>query len=546
MLKVGLIVDSTHVPLYVRDLVIWAEKQSDIVISHLIIQTFPPRGSAFNYYMRRMHRRGILSMLAAQSFRYLLALENRLLQRNPAHRGHLEKHDIGEQVAGRLKIQARVSPSGFVHHFDECDISAVKDLGLDLMIRCGSGILRGGILSAAKLGIVSFHHADNRINRGGPAGFWEVYFKHPATGVTIQRLTEELDGGEVLARGAYPTKPYFLFNQAFIFMRGNFMMKTMLANAAKTGSLPEPAPELPYSHPLYQSPQLSVQLEYVLGLLNSFFRTKLRRLVGIPHENWKVAYQHADWRSAVFWKAKAIPNPAGCFLADPFPVQHEGRDYIFVEEYSHKDQIGRISVYSVTETDCTRLGLALSENFHLSFPYVFSHEGVLYMCPETSAIREIRLYRCIEFPLRWEHCTTLISDVSAADTIIFQKDSNWWLLTNIDSSGLGDHSSELHIFCSKTLLSSEWKRCSSQPVVGSSLCARNGGLVLDGSDVFRVAQRQGFSSYGEAISVKKIVHLAEDGYAEAPELTVDLHFDGKKRNCHHLSSNSRITVFDYK
>ena len=46
--------------------------------------------------------------------------------------------------------------------------------------------------------------------------------------------------------------------------------------------------------------------------------------------------------------------------------------------------------------------------------------------------------------------------------------------------------------------------------------------------------------------MKKILHLAGDGYADAPELTVDLHFDGKKRDCYHLSLSSQVTVFDYK
>jgi hypothetical protein len=188
----------------------------------------------------------------------------------------------------------------------------------------------------------------------------------------------------------------------------------------------------------------------------------------------------------------------------------------------------------------------LSEDFHLSFPYVFRHDGVLYMCPETSAIREIRLYRCIDFPLRWVHCATLMQDVSAADTVMFEKDGRWWMLTNIDSSGLGDHSSELHVFCADSPLSSEWRPCASAPVIDSPLCARNGGLIADESGIFRVAQKQGFNVYGEAASVRRVVHLAEDGYVEALELDIDLHIDGQNRDCHHLASNSRITVFDYK
>jgi len=171
---------------------------------------------------------------------------------------------------------------------------------------------------------------------------------------------------------------------------------------------------------------------------------------------------------------------------------------------------------------------------------------VLYMCPETSSIREIRLYRCINFPLHWEHCATLMRDISAADTVMFEKDGRWWMLTNIDTSGLGDHSSELHVFYADSPLSQEWKPCTSGPVIYSPLFARNGGLLMDASGIYRVAQKQGFNTYGEGASIRRIVYLAEDGYEEALELDIELHIGGKKRDCHHLASNSRITVFDFK
>jgi len=36
------------------------------------------------------------------------------------------------------------------------------------------------LLNASKYGVWSFHHADNSINRGGPAGFWEIIYKQPS------------------------------------------------------------------------------------------------------------------------------------------------------------------------------------------------------------------------------------------------------------------------------------------------------------------------------------------------------------------------------
>ena len=68
--------------------------------------------------------------------------------------------------------------------------------------------LKGEILNICRLGIISFHHGDNNFNRGGPPGFWEVFNREPSTGFIIQRLTEEIDGGDVIFKGKITTS-YF-------------------------------------------------------------------------------------------------------------------------------------------------------------------------------------------------------------------------------------------------------------------------------------------------------------------------------------------------
>src|SRR4029077_437106 len=87
------------------------------------------------------------------------------------------------------------------------DVARLRALEVDVFVRFGFRILRGDILTVARYGVWSFHHGDNRINRGGPAGFWEVHEGWPETGATLQVLTEDLDGGRVLARTSSATLP---------------------------------------------------------------------------------------------------------------------------------------------------------------------------------------------------------------------------------------------------------------------------------------------------------------------------------------------------
>lgn len=69
----------------------------------------------------------------------------------------------------------------------------------DVAIRFGFGILKGDVLDAPEYGVMSFHHGDLRTYRGQPAGFWEYLHDEDTAGVTLQRLSETLDGGEIVA-----------------------------------------------------------------------------------------------------------------------------------------------------------------------------------------------------------------------------------------------------------------------------------------------------------------------------------------------------------
>ena len=69
---------------------------------------------------------------------------------------------------------------------------------LDFLVRFGFGIIRGNVLDAPEYGVFSYHHGDLREYRGRPAGFWEFMQDADTIGVTLQQLTDELDGGGVI------------------------------------------------------------------------------------------------------------------------------------------------------------------------------------------------------------------------------------------------------------------------------------------------------------------------------------------------------------
>ena len=206
---------------------------------------------------------------------------------------------------------------------------------------------------------------------------------------------------------------------------------------------------------------------------------------------------------------------------------------------------GTLRVYEITETGSTRIGTALEEKFHLSFPFIFEYRGEIFMCPETSENRDIKIYRCIEFPLRWELEKIVMKELSAADTMFLEHGGRWWMFTNIDVTGCGDHCSELFIFSSDSPFGDTWMSHSCNPVIVDASRARNGGFVRDGDALYRVSQRQGFDFYGKETAINEIVELTDSAYVESPICSITPTFADNIVGTHHFHSNGNVTVFDF-
>jgi len=231
-------------------------------------------------------------------------------------------------------------------------------------------------------------------------------------------------------------------------------------------------------------------------------------------------------------------------LADPFVVAKDGKEFCFVEDFDYRTQKASIAVFSLIDGASRQIGTALQESFHLSFPFVFEYKDELYMCPETSQNRDIRIYRCLEFPLRWKLEKILMKDISAVDTILFELNDKWWMFTNIDCSGCGDYF-ELSIFSSDSLFGDNWVPHPQNPIFVDAGRARNAGFVKDGHRCFRIAQCQGFNTYGKKALINEITELTEASYSETIVAELLPNFKRGITAIHHFHSNGITTVFDY-
>lgn len=504
-----------------------------------------PRQNAIARALGYVKKRGVGKTLAKVGFAVLARAEKILFARGAKYAPYFKRHSLSKFQAEQLVVEPRVSKSGFVYRYSDADLEAIRARDLDVLIRGGSGILRGGILTVCKFGIVSFHHANNRLNRGSPPGFWEVYHREPSTGFVIQKLSEELDGGDVLSRGAITTAHTYVVNAARLYLKANVFMHALLERIGRDGALPAPEPTQPYAYPLYTTPNVGEQISYAFKTIALMGAKAWRKLRGHSYR-WGVAYQFvSNWRDAVLWRSKVIKNPPHRYLADPFVASRDGRHVVFVEDYDIRTNRGLVSAYELTKEGATPLGTALEEPFHLSFPFVFEHNGDLFMCPDTHEAKDIRLYRCTEFPLKWELHRVLMKDVSATDTMIFERGGKWWMLTNIDTSALGDHCSELHAFSAESFDATDWRGHASNPLVIDSTYARNGGLLRSGDALFRVFQVQRFDAYGAAMGIAEIKTLNQERYEETQIAMIEPKFLPRLQAAHTYSFSDGVLVVDF-
>lgn len=542
-INIGFIVDDLKVDKKNYELIKWIEKEKNLNLKCLVNQKI--KVHKHNKYIYEL-RRFIRNFKVDGFSRYFLKLNEKL---EYFFLGKKEKKWISykynpmaffEKV---VNIKPNISKSGFVYRYDDKSIEFLAQQKLDLIIRAGSGILLGNVLNIAKNGIISFHHADNLVNRGGPPGFWEVFKCSSESGFTIQKINEELDGGDVLSRGSFLSKGSWLRNKINVQRKANVYIKKILNFYIENKKLPQTIESKPYCYPLYKSPSTFKIIFYQVCVLKRYLKRFVNFLFKID-KRWTVYYQETNWKKLSMWRAKKINNPKGTFLADPFQILHKNKIYIFVEEYSFKQRKGYISAYLKEKNNIKRLGKVLDEKFHLSYPFLFHYEDSIYMIPECNQTKSIRLYKAYDFPMKWKFEREIMSNISASDTTLIKKDQTWWMFVNIDLSDNSDHSSELSIFYSDDPINGEWKPHKNNPLIVSPKKARMGGFIHEENQIYRVSQSQGFQNYGEKINIYEILDLTKDSYKENLITTLSPSFAKGIVATHHLNCQNNFTLFD--
>jgi hypothetical protein len=262
-------------------------------------------------------------------------------------------------------------------------------------------------------------------------------------------------------------------------------------------------------------------------------RARLRKNAA---NRWCIGVRQRSQEGAEFTE---VPQPEGSERADPFVIEHSGRNYVFFEEVPAGALKGRISCFEILEDE--RAGtpfVALETSRDLSYPFVLVENGDIYMIPESAATLAAPLYRARRFPQEWEHVTNLVEGIPVVDTTPFYLDGVWYFFAGTKEPGL-----ECLLFYADRL-EGRWQYHPANPVSSDARRARPAGsLFCRNGRLFRPAQDCS-ARYGYAIALNEILKLSKTEYEERPAETILPLWRPGLLGTHTVNGNERYEVID--
>jgi hypothetical protein len=447
-----------------------------------------------------------------------------------------------EEVPSLICVPVEKGASTFISNND---IESIRLQELDFILRFGFGILKGAILQAARYGVWSYHHDDEMVYRGGPPGFWEWMHNDPRNGVILQRLTESLDRGYVLQKRWYPTLLHsYRAHLDQLYFDSADMPLQVCRELLHTGELRETLSESKAS--LYRPPLNYQMLQY-------WIRCPFRRLRFHLHdlfrqEDWDVGYVEAPLNEflespqhdadQVHWFRR---RRASLYYADPFVVTTSKDTYIFFEQYDYRKGRGCLQAAKRSEEFKKHYTL-LEEGYHLSYPSVIEHEGVVYCLPEANASQRINLYRFNEKAMKLEQECVLMEHVRAVDPTLLFRDGRW----NLFFTQKDFPSVKLYRYLADDL-HGPYVPFFGNPVKVDCADARPAGSFFELHGVLVRPAQDCVRYYGNAVHLNRVDRLDEDTFEESIMDTVAPFASSSfKQGLHTLNGNGTLTVFDGK
>jgi hypothetical protein len=410
-------------------------------------------------------------------------------------------------------------------------IAELERREVDVILRLCSALPYGDVLHVARHGVWSYHHGAEALPRGGPPFFRETADGAPTLEVLLEVLEDEPGAGLLLCRSSFsPRAGVFVAVQreAPIWETTHFILW-------KLHELHELGWDHVEEHALSRGPatmRRSLPTRPPTGgemarflvprLVTGFTRRLSKR--SRPFAHWQIGLRRtsnpltgapgATRMEGVRW----LEATRGHYYADPFLIEREGKTFLFFEDYLYDRSFAVISRAEVLSDGSLGPALpCLDTGHHLSFPYVFVHDGEVFMMPESQSSGSVALYRARRFPDEWVEEKVLFRG-NAVDTAVVHEGGRFYFFATLfdrDSRGM-----TTMLFVADSLTGA-WRLHPASPVSSDVRNARGAGAVFRrGGRLFRPSQDCGVR-YGYGFRLNEILTLSEERYEERLWCAID-------------------------
>ena len=524
----------------------------DFVDIALIITTSQPEASE----RQDGRRTGALQRIVADGRHLLYRLYTKLDEsRFSPQPDPLEPVDIAPRISGVPRLYASWQVLSGAAAENEAVIQEILAYDLDVALCLCSAPLRRSAPKISRYGLWEYHHGDAEQYRGEPAGFWEVMEGSPVTGAVLQAVGSSAQRDAVIYRSYSRTdKLSVRSNASRGYSKSARFVGRKLRDLHKLGgdaleALPSPTGIAGEDRRVRAEPTNAQMVSFLAKQAGRRIRNRMQKLTAF--DQWTIAYQFTDAEPNPHSLFDGNPDrfthvipPKELFWADPFPVFQNGTHYIFCEEYPYQRRKGHISVIELAPNGQPLPPVpVLDRPYHLAYPFIFEWERTHYMIPETEHNKTVEMYRCVEFPFRWELEAVLLNNISAVDTTLIEVDGRWWMFTNIAPADAPDWDAELHLFHAPSPLG-PWVPHTCNPVKSDVRNARPAGSIFrfEGK-LYRPAQNCA-ERYGHSMTINRIVELSETAFEETPVARISPDWAANLAGTHTINTTDGLTVID--
>ncbi len=469
-------------------------------------------------------------------------LDAALLARAPEHDAAAFE-DALTKTKVWLVTPANAKPGGSV---SAETAAAVSNLALDVLLVHGLDDLSTLLSQHAKFGAWWLQHAGQRLNATATGQALACIQPGPLVTVRLMALTASHNTPRVLNSASFNTERTLAITLTRTAEKSVSLVWRALLRLVATQQLifEKDGPVETGQWPSHSSGTLQYGRSLAQGVSGKIAK-KIAQRAGRYHMRWSLFFGAGSFDPQKLAQTnEAIPAP-GEFWADPFLIEKNGQMFVFFENYIYGTGRGKISVGVYRDQKLHVLGDALDLPYHLSFPFVFEHEGDIYMMPEICEAKRVEIWKAVEFPLKWQRHATALEGQSVADPVLLNDEGRWWLFANISTTPFEDHCNELHVFEVDGPALKQVKPHPLNPVVIGSDTARNAGRIVrrDGK-LLRLSQNNSHGIYGYGLNVMEITQLDAANYQERRVLAVEPTFKLGLIGCHHLDQCGGIFVVD--